>query len=56
MILYAVALVEKTDDDYRVLPVANPVHAAKWILCGGSWREVAEDEIRRDASRSDRSG
>ena len=46
-------VVEKTDDDYRVLPVANPVHAAaKWILCGESWRMVAEDEIRRDVSRS----
>ena len=48
-------VVEKTDDgDYRVLPVANPTHAAKWILCGRSWRAMAEAEIRRDASRSDR--
>ena len=50
-------VVEKTDDGHHVLPVANPVRvAAKWILCGGPWREVAEDEIRRDASRSDRNG
>ena len=50
-------VVEKTDDGYyQVLPVANPVHAAKWILCGGSWRVMAEAEIRRDASRSDRNG
>ena len=50
-------VVEKTDDGHHVLPVANPVRvAAKWILCGGSWRVVAGAEIRRDASRSDRSG
>ena len=48
-------VVEKTDDGYQVLPVENPVHAAaKWILCGRSWRVMAEAEIHRDASRSDR--
>ena len=38
-------VVEKTDDGcYQVLPIANPVRvAAKWILCGESWRMVAED-------------
>lgn len=38
-------VVEKTDEGcYQVLPIANPVHvAAKWILCGESWRMVAED-------------
>ena len=38
-------VVEKVDaNGYRVLPIANPVHgAAKWILCGESWRMVAED-------------
>ena len=36
-------VVEKTDDGYQVLPVANPVRvAAKWILCGGAWRMLAE--------------
>ena len=47
-------VVEKTEDSYRVLPIANPAHAAKWILCGRSWRKVAEDEIRRDSKRLDR--
>ena len=37
-------VVEKTDEGYQVLPIANPVRvAAKWILCGESWRMVAED-------------
>ena len=38
-------VVEKTAERrYRVLPIANPVLlAAKWILCGESWRMVAED-------------
>ena len=38
-------VVEKTDEDcYQVLPIANPVRiAAKWILCGESWRMVAEE-------------
>ena len=38
-------VVEKTDEGcYQVLPIANPVHvAAKWILCGESWRMVAEE-------------
>ena len=38
-------VVEKLDDDrYQVLPIANPVRAAaKWILCGESWRTVAEE-------------
>ena len=46
-------VVEKADDgDYEVLPIANPVGgAAKWILCGESWRMVAEDP-RRVASPS----
>ena len=36
---------EKTDEDcYQVLSIENPVRvAAKWILCGESWRMVAED-------------
>ena len=38
-------VVEKTDEgSYQVLPIANPVRvAAKWILCGESWRMVAEE-------------
>ena len=38
-------VVEKTHQGcYQVLPIANPVRlAAKWILCGQSWRMVAED-------------
>ena len=38
-------VVEKTDEDcYQVLPIENPVRgSAKWILCGESWRMVAED-------------
>ena len=38
-------VVEKTDEGcYQVLPIENPVRvAAKWILCGESWRMVAED-------------
>ena len=38
-------VVEKTHEGcYQVLPIANPVRlAAKWILCGQSWRMVAED-------------
>ena len=38
-------VVEKTDDgSYRVLPIENPVRlASKWILCGESWRMVAEN-------------
>ena len=38
-------VVEKTGNDcYQVLPIANPVYvAAKWILCGESWRMIAED-------------
>ena len=38
-------VVEKTDEGcYQVLPIANPVHvAAKWILCGDSWRMAAEE-------------
>ena len=38
-------VVGKTDEGcYQVLPIANPVHvAAKWILCGESWRMVAEE-------------
>ena len=41
-------VVEKTDDGgYQVLPIANPVHAAaKWILCGESWRMAAENPKR----------
>ena len=37
-------VVEKTDEGrHRVLPIENPVRlAAKWILCGESWRMVAE--------------
>ena len=37
-------VVEKTDEgSYQVLPIANPVRVAvKWILCGESWRMVAE--------------
>ena len=38
-------VVEKTDEGcYQVLPIENPVRlAGKWILCGESWRMVAED-------------
>ena len=38
-------VVEKTDEGrHRVLPIANPVRlASKWILCGESWRMVAEN-------------
>ena len=38
-------VVEKTNEGcYQVLPIANPVGgAAKWILCGESWRMVAEE-------------
>ena len=38
-------VVEKTiEGSYQVLPIENPVRvAAKWILCGESWRMVAED-------------
>ena len=38
-------VVEKTHEGcYQVLPIGNPVRlAAKWILCGQSWRMVAED-------------
>ena len=33
---------------YQVLPIANPVRvAAKWILCGESWRMVAEEARAR---------
>ena len=41
-------IVEKADDDgYRVLPIENPVRiATKWILCGQSWRMVAEKPER----------
>ncbi len=37
-------VVEKTDEGrHRVLPIENPVRlAGKWILCGESWRMVAE--------------
>ena len=43
---------EGDDGDYEVLPIANPVRvAAKWILCGKSWRMMAEDP-RRVASPS----
>ena len=38
-------VVEKTDEGcHQVLPIANPVRlAGKWILCGESWRMVAEN-------------
>ena len=38
-------VVEKTDEGrYQVLPIENPACiATKWILCGESWRLVAED-------------
>lgn len=38
-------VVEKVDaNSYRVLPIENPArNASKWILCGESWRMVAED-------------
>ena len=37
-------VVEKTDEGrHQVLPIENPVRlAGKWILCGESWRMVAE--------------
>ena len=48
MELWYLYVVEKTNEgDYAVLPIANPVGvAAKWILCGESWRMVAEDPKR----------
>ena len=38
-------VVEKIDENsYQVLPIENPArNASKWILCGESWRMVAED-------------
>ena len=38
-------VVEKTDEGHhRVLSIKNPVRlASKWILCGESWRMVAEN-------------
>ncbi len=38
-------VVEKTDGRaYQVLPIENPVEiAAKWVLCGESWRMIAEN-------------
>ena len=38
-------VVEQSDDgSYRVFPIPNPVGtAAKWMLSGQPWREVAED-------------
>ena len=39
-------VVEKTGNGgYKVLPIENPTcAAAKWILCGKSWRMVADNE------------
>ena len=41
-------VVERTvEGDFQVLPIENPVHvAAKWILPGQSWREVAVEPRR----------
>ncbi len=38
-------VVEKIDENsFQVLPIENPArNASKWILCGESWRMVAED-------------
>lgn len=38
-------VVEKVDEcSYRVLPIENPArNASKWILCGKSWRMIAEN-------------
>ena len=46
--LWYLYVVERADDgSYSVLPIENPVDvASKWILCGGSWRMIA-DEPRR---------
>ena len=43
--LWYLYVVERMDDaSYRVLPIENPVDVAgKWILCGGSWRMIAEE-------------
>ena len=35
------------DDGFQVLPIENPIRVAtKWILCGRSWRMVAEESER----------
>ena len=41
-------VVERTNDgSFTVLPISNPVQrAGKWILCGRSWRMLAEESRR----------
>lgn len=43
--LWYLYVVERVDDgSYSVLPIENPVDVAgKWILCGGSWRMIADE-------------
>ena len=43
--LWYLYVVERMDDgSYSVLPIENPVDVAgKWILCGGSWRMIADE-------------
>ena len=44
---YLYVVEKKAEGGYRVLPIENPVRlAGKWILCGESWRMVAESSER----------
>ena len=39
------------DGYYRVLPIRNPLKLAdSWMLCGGIWRQLAENPMRIDLS------
>lgn len=39
------------DGYYRVLPIRNPLELAdSWMLCGGIWRQLAENPMRIDLS------
>ena len=41
----------EADGYYRVLPIRNPlVLADSWMLCGGIWRQLAENPMRIDLS------
>lgn len=44
-------VVENTGDGYKVLPVCNPAETTtKWMLCGGAWRALGENESQSDES------
>ena len=44
-------VVEKVGGSYKVLPVRNPAETTtKWMLCGGAWRALAENENQSDES------